>query len=73
VVGDCNVLLSLKLLDAIKTLRVLCNQILFVSYQDGFLDLLKSLVLWASMTVSLGMLFLYSTIELWQIQVSGGW
>ena len=34
---DRNVVLSLKLSDAIETLRVLCNPILLVFYQDGFL------------------------------------
>ena len=45
IVVDCNMVLPLKLPDAIKTLRVLFNQILLVSYLGGFLDLFKSLVL----------------------------
>jgi len=42
---DYNVMLSLKLPNAIEKVRVLCNQILLVSYQDGFLSLLRSPVL----------------------------
>ena len=60
IVFDCNMELS----DATQTLRILCNQIVLLTNQDGFLGLFKSLVLWASMTAGVGMLCLYSTIEL---------
>ena len=61
---NCNEVFSLKLPDAIKTLGVLFNQILFVSNQGGFFALLKSLILWASMTAGVRMLCLNSTIQL---------
>ena len=46
--------LSLKLSDCIKTLRVLCNQILFSCYRGGFFCLLLSLFLWACITAGVG-------------------
>ena len=45
IVVNRNMVLLLDLPNAIKTLRVLFNQILLVSYLGGFLDLFKSLVL----------------------------
>ena len=42
---NCIVVFPLKFPDAIKTLGLLCNQILLVSNQGGFFGLLKSLIL----------------------------
>ena len=73
--GNCDMVFYLKFSDAIKTLRLLSNQILFILKRRRFLWLVWGVAdcLCTSITTSVKVLCLYSAVELQQVQISGGW